>query len=78
MNGEFIVGDVVVIKSGGPAMTVTNLDTGITNIIVCTWFIDKIVIQTRSFEKASLKRYLVSLPKRVPHPRHHVSNRQGR
>ena len=35
----FKIGDVVRLKSGGPAMTVTKVgDFGIRTIIKCTWF----------------------------------------
>lgn len=57
MNNGFTIGDVVIIKSGGPAMTVTEVETEIENIIVCTWFIDNKLIQTRRFNKASLKEF---------------------
>jgi uncharacterized protein YodC (DUF2158 family) len=35
----FKIGDIVRLKSGGPAMTVTKVDDfGIRTIIKCTWF----------------------------------------
>ncbi len=37
----FKVGDLVKLKSGGPMMTVTRVDSfGIRTIVRCTWFAD--------------------------------------
>ena len=39
------IGDVVVLKSGGPAMTVARLDIGTTNgsLVTCVWFTRPVV-----------------------------------
>lgn len=39
MAEEFKVGDVVVLKSGGPRMTVAVIETEYGNQIVCKWFV---------------------------------------
>lgn len=39
---EFKIGDTVRLKSGGPLMTVTDLDNSIGYLLVyCTWFDEK-------------------------------------
>ncbi len=34
-QAEFKIGDVVCLKSGGPKMTVTDIDS---DVILCVWF----------------------------------------
>lgn len=36
MANEFSVGDLVMLKSGGPCMTVTKVDVG--NLVECMWY----------------------------------------
>jgi uncharacterized protein YodC (DUF2158 family) len=50
---EFEVGDVVVLKSGGPAMTVESWDVSRankTNQVLCSWFIHTGTEWTGPFE----------------------------
>lgn len=47
-------GDVVELKSGGPAMTVKGTAYG-TEGLICSWFDGK-KVQEREFEPAQLKR----------------------
>lgn len=54
------IGDVVQLKSGGPAMTVQDLgeysSRGIDNGAHCVWFDSKHVAQTNIYAVTSLKR----------------------
>lgn len=34
---QFKIGDIVILKSGGPIMTIADIDTD-TNIVECYWF----------------------------------------
>lgn len=55
MIKEFKVGDVVVLKSGGPKMTINNfLDE---DRIECTWFDQKNILQYQNFRPELLKHY---------------------
>lgn len=50
---KFQVGDIVVLKSGGPRMTVTQ--TGLTHSRVeCTWFTPEAEIQTAYISESAL------------------------
>lgn len=41
MEENFKPGDIVVLKSGGPLMTVTYTNTGYRDQdLICTWFVD--------------------------------------
>ena len=45
MDQEFKIGDVVRLKSGGPAMTVSHVETGANSVdgqpyLTCVWFDD--------------------------------------
>lgn len=51
---EFKPGDVVVLKSGGPRMTVSSLDG---NRVWCVWFDGAGVPQGKAFDSAVLKDY---------------------
>ncbi len=46
MKSEFIVGDVVALRSGGPSMTVTHIDRG---VVYLAWH-----AEDRSLQMASL------------------------
>ncbi len=35
---QFDIGDTVVLKSGGPVMTVVELDVGSDNQVACRWY----------------------------------------
>ncbi len=52
---EFKVGDEVILKSGGPVMTVQEVED--TDTVVCQWFVDGKKLEYGSFPMASLKRY---------------------
>ena len=51
---KFKVGDVVILKSGGPKMTVEDVEAGDT--IVCQWFITGQKLEYGSFPADSLER----------------------
>lgn len=48
---EFKAGDVVVLKSGGPRMTITSIDR---QSAECTWFVDNLP-KWHTFELIALK-----------------------
>lgn len=52
---EFEPGDVVVLKSGGPRMTVAK--TTSREHIICTWFDEKKILQNSDFVSKTLKKY---------------------
>lgn len=52
---EFKAGDVVVLKSGGPRMTVQG-EGDFEGQVLCQWF-DKGEVKTGSFPAASLVKY---------------------
>lgn len=50
---DFQLGDIVVLKSGGPRMTVTQ--TGLThNRVECTWFTPEAELQTAYISESAL------------------------
>ncbi|PZU29860.1 MAG: DUF2158 domain-containing protein [Stenotrophomonas sp.] len=51
---EFKPGDVVVLRSGGPKMTVSSLEG---SRVWCVWFDAAGVPQSKVFERAILKDY---------------------
>lgn len=53
----FEVGEVVVLKSGGPRMTVAGEDGFNEDMVACTWFDEKNKVVRDSFPPQSLKRY---------------------
>jgi len=56
MSESFKPGDIVRLKSGGPAMTVTRLGpTGVENGVTCQWFNDKSKLKTGAFSQDALK-----------------------
>lgn len=50
---QFKAGDTVRLKSGGPLMTVSDVDSG--GYVTCEWFDDKNAPQRRSFVTATLE-----------------------
>ncbi len=60
MNENFKKGDVVILKSGGPLMTIHNLGeypmAGVTNGALCIWF-DSAKRVEAVFELESLEHY---------------------
>ena len=52
---QFSAGDVVQMKSGGPKMTVEEIE--VSGDVVCTWFDDKKVRKTDVFKEAILVKY---------------------
>ena len=54
MEQQFNIGDVVVLKSGGPKMTVEHVDRN-TQLLLCGWFDDKMKKQD-SFPPDALER----------------------
>ena len=44
MNTEFKVGDAVILKSGGPRMTIETLESGRAD---CVWFVRDLVFRER-------------------------------
>ena len=52
MSNNFQPGDVVLLKSGGPKMTVVEVSEG----IVCKWFM-KDVLKSETFEDVALTKY---------------------
>ena len=51
MNNPFAPGDTVILKSGGPGMTVTEVSEGICK---CTWFDEKKTLHTEDFHSVVL------------------------
>jgi len=51
---ELEEGDVVYLKSGGPAMTITEVGDG--DSVWCTWFHKNSELQGQAFTKSSLTR----------------------
>lgn len=49
---EFKEGEVVYLKSGGPAMTIT--EAGSADYVWCTWFTKNNELQGQAFAKSSL------------------------
>lgn len=52
-NEQIEVGDVVILKSGGPRMTVDLIDG---EDVQCTWFDDKNALEQRSFKSNLLRK----------------------
>lgn len=49
-------GDIVILKSGGPQMTITRADVeGDPNLVFCRWFDDKGELKGHRFMAAALK-----------------------
>ncbi|HFQ4989878.1 TPA: YodC family protein [Vibrio vulnificus] len=48
----FNIGDIVVLKSGGPVMTVTGRDFA--DELICTWFDSKQELKSGTFPEASV------------------------
>jgi uncharacterized protein YodC (DUF2158 family) len=57
----FVIGSVVILKSGGPIMTVTNVGTDARDnqaqIVGCTWFDKDGREQTGTYPGAALEAY---------------------
>ncbi|KQQ76922.1 DUF2158 domain-containing protein [Acinetobacter calcoaceticus] len=51
---EFKEGDVVYLKSGGPAMTITEITPN--DYVWCTWFDKDQKVQGKSFIKSSITK----------------------
>lgn len=51
---EFKEGDVVYLKSGGPAMTITEITSN--DYVWCTWFDKDQDVQGKSFIKSSITK----------------------
>lgn len=56
MSGEIKIGDVIRLKSGGPRMTVSEVDedSGGTMSVWCEWFDEKNVAQRGTFSLTSV------------------------
>jgi len=54
MSEDFVVGDVVRLKSGGESMTIEEIDG---DDISCVWF-EKKNLQRQTFGSATLKKYV--------------------
>lgn len=54
MEQQFNIGDVVVLKSGGPSMTIENLDRD-SELVYCAWFDGK-EKKVNSFPPGALER----------------------
>jgi len=52
MSNEIKVGDVVVLNSGGPLMTVSEIDAN--NVATCYWMIEGCDAQSTSFPVACI------------------------
>jgi len=53
---DFKVGDVVILKSGGPTMTVCEIDDD-EDMIYCQWFVENKILETADFPADSLEHY---------------------
>lgn len=62
MNGNFQVGDVVQLKSGGPHMTVSLIRSDDDGRVECTWFDAKGIECGSVFAPALLKKVEPALP----------------
>lgn len=51
---EFEEGDVVYLKSGGPAMTITEVGDG--DSVLCNWFCKNDELKAQAFIKSSLTK----------------------
>lgn len=56
MHGiSFNVGDIVILKSGGPKMTVSYIEPhGDKGVVACTWIDDKGTVQEHDFKAVML------------------------
>lgn len=55
MENEFKDGDIVVLKSGGPNMTVEVASTYMTGHVFCSWFDAKGQVHEKQFQPEALK-----------------------
>ncbi|MEY0027221.1 YodC family protein [Providencia rettgeri] len=51
--GGFNIGDVVVLKSGGPQMTIADFNDD--GYVICTWFVDQ-KVSREAFIPATLEK----------------------
>lgn len=51
---DFKVGDVAVLKSGGPEMTISGIGTG--SIVFATWFNDRNQVESHDFYSECLNK----------------------
>ena len=56
MEQQFNVGDTVVLKAGGPKMTILQVGLGSTNWISCRWFDGK-KFQTETFPPEAIELF---------------------
>lgn len=49
MEEEYVVGDVVLLRSGGPLMTVTHDADVVNSSVQCTWFSTDGLVQVSRF-----------------------------
>ena len=68
MSNSFNVGDRVQLNSGGPIMTVEEVDDP--DFISCIWFNDKGEVQRQGFPPAVLKKSLTRSPSDSRAPDH--------
>ena len=50
---DFKKGDIVLLKSGGPKMTIREIEDD--GEILCVWFDEKNILQSNTFEEYELK-----------------------
>jgi uncharacterized protein YodC (DUF2158 family) len=55
-DGQFRIGDIVRLKSGGPDMTVEEIETNCTRPVRCVWFNSCHDRETANFIADTLKR----------------------
>lgn len=58
--GKFNIGDVVYLKSGSPAMTITEVNNA--NYVWCMWFDKNQEVQEQAFCKVSLSSKSPNVP----------------
>lgn len=58
---KFKAGDVVVLNSGGPQMTVESYSTNDPQKLTCTWFDKNNERKSEHFQEAALKKYELGL-----------------
>jgi len=56
-ENEFKIGDVIILKSGGPGMTVEEVDDE-EDTVHCQWFVNGKKLEDGWFPADSLKRYV--------------------
>lgn len=57
MKAEYGIGDVVVLKSSGPLLTVTSFDVGANGLVGCRWFTAQGQLAEDSFDPKTIRPF---------------------